>query len=61
MSRLSKDHAQTLQTTHRNVGLNIALEIDGKQHEYADRKESDKKKDKYLIDNGWKVSRIKWK
>lgn len=40
---------------------NIALEIDGKQHEYADRKESDEKKDKYLIDNGWKVYRIKWK
>lgn len=40
---------------------NIALEIDGKQHEYVERKESDEKKDKYLIDNGWKVYRIQWK
>lgn len=39
----------------------VALEIDGKQHEYADRKESDKKKDKFLVDNGWRVYRIKWK
>jgi hypothetical protein len=39
----------------------IALEIDGKQHEYLERKESDAKKDKYLVDNGWKVYRIKWK
>lgn len=39
----------------------IALEIDGKQHQYADRKEKDLEKDKYLVDNGWKVYRIKWK
>jgi very-short-patch-repair endonuclease len=38
----------------------IALEIDGSQHEYTDRKESDEKKDKYLIENGWNVIRIKW-
>lgn len=39
----------------------IALEIDGKQHQYTDRKEKDLEKDKYLVDNGWKVYRIKWK
>jgi very-short-patch-repair endonuclease len=40
---------------------NIALEIDGKQHDYEDRKIKDLEKDKYLVDNGWKVYRIKWK
>lgn len=39
----------------------IALEIDGKQHQYEDRKKKDLEKDKYLIDNGWKVCRIQWK
>lgn len=39
----------------------IALEIDGKQHQYTDRKEKDLEKDKYLVDNGWKVYRIQWK
>lgn len=39
----------------------IALEVDGKQHEYSDRKKSDMVKDKFLVDNGWKVYRIKWK
>lgn len=38
----------------------IALEIDGKQHLKEDRKLSDIKKDKMLIDNGWKVYRIPW-
>jgi len=39
----------------------IALEIDGKQHQYEDRKKKDREKDKYLIDNGWKIYRIQWK
>jgi very-short-patch-repair endonuclease len=39
----------------------IALEIDGKQHEYEDRKKSDILKDTCLSENGWKVYRIKWK
>lgn len=39
----------------------IALEIDGKQHQYANRKEKDLEKDKYLVDNGWEVYRIQWK
>lgn len=38
----------------------IALEIDGKQHDLPKRKESDIKKDQYLIDNGWSVFRIRW-
>lgn len=39
----------------------IALEIDGKQHQYEDRKKSDKIKDNFLTENGWKVYRISWK
>lgn len=39
----------------------IALEIDGKQHEQQERKESDARKDKFLKNNDWLVYRIKWK
>lgn len=39
----------------------IDLEIDGKQHEYEDRKTSDIQRDKLLINFGIKVYRIKWK
>ena len=39
----------------------IALEIDGSQHEDPERKALDIKKDKALIENGYKVYRIKWK
>lgn len=39
----------------------IALEVDGKQHQYEDRKKSDEIKDRFLIENGWKVYRISWK
>ncbi len=39
----------------------LAVEIDGRQHEDADRKKRDEEKDKYLLDAGWKVIRIKWK
>lgn len=39
----------------------IDLEIDGKQHLYAERMESDRKRDKLLSDAGWKVYRIAWK
>jgi len=38
---------------------NIDLEIDGQQHNR--RKESDKLRDKLLIENGYVVYRIKWK
>ena len=37
----------------------IALEVDGKQHEW--RREKDAEKDAYLKSQGWKVHRIKWK
>jgi len=39
----------------------IAIEVDGDQH-YLDEKivESDKRKNKYLIDKGWDIIRIKW-
>lgn len=40
------------------VDIKLAIEIDGSQHLRIDRIESDKKKDKLLIDNGWKVLRF---
>lgn len=39
----------------------LALEIDGKQHDYPERKASDIQKDNFLINEGWKVLRIRWK
>lgn len=39
----------------------IDLEIDGKQHEYPDRKISDEKRDRLLKNSGIIVYRIKWK
>ena len=38
----------------------IDLEIDGKQHEYKDRKESDLIRDEFLKKEGYFVYRIKW-
>lgn len=39
----------------------IDLEIDGEQH-YLDKRivESDKRRNKYLTDRGWKIIRIRW-
>lgn len=42
------------------VDKKIAIELDGKQHEHEKRKINDDKKDKYLLDNGWTVIRIKY-
>lgn len=39
----------------------LDLEIDGKQHNLEERKESDKIRDEYLTKNGIIVYRIKWK
>lgn len=39
---------------------NIDLEIDGKQHQYEDRKKHDEIRDKRLFDCGYIVYRIKW-
>jgi very-short-patch-repair endonuclease len=39
----------------------IAIEIDGKQHNYPERKIKDEEKDTWLTANGWSVHRIKWK
>lgn len=41
--------------------FNLDLEIDGKQHEYPERKESDRIRDEALNKFGIKVYRIKWK
>jgi len=40
------------------INKKIAIEIDGKQHEY--RQHLDNEKDNFLISNGWVVLRIKW-
>ena len=38
----------------------IDLEIDGKQHEYVDRKKNDIERDKFVTSNGIEIYRIKW-
>jgi len=40
--------------------VNVDLEIDGKQHQYEDRKKHDEVRDKRLSDCGYIVYRIKW-
>ena len=40
--------------------MKIDLEIDGKQHEYAERKEADKRRTAELEDLGYTVYRIEW-
>lgn len=42
-------------------GKKIALEIDGKQHQYENRKKKDIEKNIFLTNNGWMVYRIPWK
>ena len=38
-----------------------AIEIDGQQHErFEEYRLRDKRKDKFLFENGWKVLRLKW-
>lgn len=41
--------------------FNLDIEVDGKQHNYPDRKLSDSLRDSKLIEHGYKVYRIKWK
>lgn len=42
--------------------LQKCIEIDGEQHErFESQKQRDQEKDSILIQNGWKVLRIKWK
>ena len=41
-------------------GRKIDLEIDGKQHKYKDRQESDIKRDEFLKSLGYEVYRIDW-
>ncbi len=38
----------------------LAIEIDGAQHEYPEYQERDRRKDEYLTSNGYQVIRIKW-
>lgn len=40
--------------------IKLDLEIDGKQHEEIDRKESDLERDQYLKKQGYIIYRIKW-
>jgi len=39
----------------------LDLEVDGSQHEFPERKLSDKNRDEALTKNGYKVYRIKWR
>lgn len=41
--------------------IKLNIEIDGKQHDFQERKESDKKRDELLNKYGIEVYRIKWK
>lgn len=43
------------------IGKSFALEIDGSQHEWSERKASDLRKDEYLKSKGYNIHRIKWK
>lgn len=43
------------------INNHFALEIDGKQHDWIERKKSDARKDKYLKSRNYYVHRIKWK
>ena len=43
-----------------NNGKKIDLEIDGKQHQYEERKVHDKERDEYVISEGYIVYRIPW-
>lgn len=36
------------------------IEIDGEQHEYGEQPRRDAEKDKLLLEEGWKLLRIKW-
>lgn len=38
----------------------IYIEVDGKQHEWEDRKKNDEEKDNYYKSLGWKVLRLPW-
>jgi hypothetical protein len=39
---------------------NVAIEIDGKQHQWPDRKIRDAQKDTFLRSLGWNILRIQW-
>lgn len=41
-------------------GKNIDLEIDGKQHQYEDRKEHDKLRDERISNLGFEIYRVAW-
>lgn len=42
------------------VDKKLAIEIDGKQHEYPEHQQRDIRKDEFLESEGWKILRIKW-
>lgn len=41
-------------------GIMLAVEIDGRQHEDAERRQQDEQKDLFLSNSGWTVFRVKW-
>lgn len=38
----------------------LAVEVDGRQHQDPERKESDERKDTFLTSQGWTVIRVQW-
>lgn len=43
------------------IDYKVALEIDGKQHDYPERRKHDEQRDKIIEDESWSVYRIKWR
>lgn len=61
ISYLREVKAQGWYIDFADINRKIALEIDGKQHELPKQKASDERKDAWLLSQGWKVYRIKWR
>lgn len=61
MNLISQFQIGTYQLDFADVGRKIDIEIDGDQH-YLDPRvvESDKRRNQFLEEKGWKVFRVKW-
>lgn len=58
--RVNSNHRYYLDFYIEINGFKLDLEIDGKQHEYPERKQHDYTRDQFLKNNGYIVYRIKW-
>lgn len=57
---INNKHHYFLDFYIKRHGKLVDLEIDGKQHKYKDREESDKQRDYFLKNEGYLVYRISW-